>query len=160
MSLGASVHCPNRAKSGSIGHWEVQDQDDKGKRHRHSLLPSRGQPLMDTLEVPLRPRRKRRLPATRQHPRTINFEWPRKLHFRRGGKSRLRGIEVYYDFDWETVLGHDRSTFHNGKRLAELAQEDAHGKTPALLLTTRKDVQEKRTRTSCTLSSSSTSTAI
>ena len=100
---------------------------------------------MDTLEVPVKTTTEAPPPATRQHPRTINLEWPRKLRFRRGGKSRLCGIEVYYDFDWETVLGHDRSTFHNGKRLAELAQEDAHGKTPALLLTARKDVQEKRT---------------
>jgi hypothetical protein len=70
--------------------------------------------------------------------------WEEPLNYREGGPTFLHGIDVYYDFDWVTVVGHDRSQFRNGQCLAQLARENVpEGKTPALLLTARSDVPER-----------------
>ncbi len=70
-------------------------------------------------------------------------DWDTPLSYRRGGATFLDGIEVYFDFDWHTICGHDRPQFKNGQCLARLAQANCpDGKTAALLLTARHDVPE------------------
>jgi Shedu protein SduA, C-terminal len=69
------------------------------------------------------------------------LDWDLPLSHRVGSAVNLDGIDVYYDFDWSGLIGHNRSQFTNGQCLARVAR--AHcpaGKTPALVLTT-KDVQ-------------------
>jgi hypothetical protein len=74
---------------------------------------------------------------------TQGLEWDPPLSHRRGGATFLCGIDVYFDFDWFAVCGHDRAQFRNGQCLARLAQANCpDGKTPALLLTARDDVLE------------------
>ncbi|HJT91377.1 MAG TPA: Shedu anti-phage system protein SduA domain-containing protein [Mycobacterium sp.] len=71
-------------------------------------------------------------------------DWDRPLHYRRGGQVRLRGIDVYYDFQWRDFFHDERAQFKHGQCLAELAQKDCPpGKAPALLLTVRDDVPEQ-----------------
>jgi len=51
-------------------------------------------------------------------------------------------LDIYHDFEWRTVLGHDRAVFPNGQSLAGLvARECPEGKQATLLLTTRDDVE-------------------
>jgi hypothetical protein len=72
----------------------------------------------------------------------LAIEWDRPLQHRRGGKRRLGGLDIYYDFDWKEVFSHNRSVFPNGQSLAELvARECPDGKQPTLLLTTRDGVR-------------------
>jgi len=79
-----------------------------------------------------------------RHPNSINIPWPEDLHFRRGSPGFLHKIRVYYDFDWRSVFRHNRSQFRHGKSLAKLAERFCPpNKTPALLLTTRPDAEEK-----------------
>ncbi len=71
-------------------------------------------------------------------------EWEPPLSYRRGGASLLHGLEVYYDFDWPQVCGHDKPQFRNGQALARLARSECPpGKTAALLLTARADAEER-----------------
>lgn len=71
------------------------------------------------------------------------LDWDLPLRYRDGGAIFLNGIEVYFDFDWHTVCGHDRPQFKNGQCLARLAQANCpDGKTAALLLAARSDVPE------------------
>ncbi len=70
-------------------------------------------------------------------------DWQYPLAYRRGGHTFLNGIEIYFDFDWRAICGHDRPQFKNGQCLATLAQNNCpDGKTPALLLTAHDDVPE------------------
>jgi hypothetical protein len=65
------------------------------------------------------------------------------LHYRRGARQRLRGIDVFYDFPWKRHFRDRRVQFRNGQCLAEQVIEDCpRGKRPALLLTDRGDVEE------------------
>jgi Domain of unknown function (DUF4263) len=74
---------------------------------------------------------------------THGLEWEPPLQYRRGGYTYLDHIDVFYDFNWEAVCGHDRGQFRNGRCLALLARQNCpEGKTPTLLLTARDDVQE------------------
>lgn len=76
------------------------------------------------------------------------IKWPLQLYQRVAGKQRLAGIEVYYDFDWEGIIGHNRGEFKRGRRLALLVQSKCpEGKCPALLLTTSLTAQEGRVET-------------
>jgi hypothetical protein len=69
------------------------------------------------------------------------LDWEPTLQYRAGSAVNLDGIDVYYDFDWRQVVGHDRSQFVNGQCLARVARAHCpEGKTPALVLTTQ-DVQ-------------------
>jgi Domain of unknown function (DUF4263) len=69
--------------------------------------------------------------------------WDRPLRFRRGARERLRGIEVYYDFEWSEHFPDRRVQFRGGQNLADLViGECPDGKRPALLLTDRDDVQQ------------------
>ena len=64
-----------------------------------------------------------------------------KLHTFLGGE-RLACIRVYYDFDWEKIITHNRAVFRNGKCLAERVKRDCpEGKTPALILTTNDEAK-------------------
>jgi hypothetical protein len=73
-----------------------------------------------------------------------SLNWEPPLQYRSGGPTFLLGIDVYYDFDWVSICGHDRSQFPNGQCLARLARDNCPaGKTPALLLTARTDVPER-----------------
>lgn len=70
--------------------------------------------------------------------------WDRPLEHRRGGVTRLGGLEIYYDFDWRSVFRHDRAVFPRGQSLAQLVDSDCpEGKEPALLLTERTDVDAR-----------------
>jgi hypothetical protein len=70
-------------------------------------------------------------------------DWDPPLEHRKGGPSRLLGIDVYHDFRWTDLLPDERAQFRNGQCLARLAINDCPtGKRPALLLTTRSDVAE------------------
>lgn len=69
-------------------------------------------------------------------PRGLDWEPP--LQHRVGSAINLDGIDVYYDFDWSQVVGHNRSQFVNGLCLARVARGHCpEGKTPALVLTTK-----------------------
>ena len=66
--------------------------------------------------------------------------WPLDLHSFFGSPERLSGIRIYHDFLWEEVFDHRRKQFRNGQRLTELIRKECpKGKSPALLLTVRKD---------------------
>lgn len=69
--------------------------------------------------------------------------WRPQLSRRTGAKKLLAGLDVYHDFPWNSVIGHGKTTFTNGMDLAQRIRDDCpEGMTPALLLTTRDDVEE------------------
>ena len=69
--------------------------------------------------------------------------WQPQLSRRTGARKLLAGLDVYHDFPWNCVIGHGKTTFTNGMDLAERIRDDCpEGMTPALLLTTRDDVEE------------------
>ena len=84
-------------------------------------------------------------------PRTLDSilsTWQPQLSRGAGASKLLAGLDVYYDFAWRVVIGHGKMTFTNGKDLAERIKDDCpEGMTPALLLTTRDDVEEGQLRT-------------
>lgn len=62
--------------------------------------------------------------------------WHRPLKRTRGGRKRLLGLRVYYDFSWFDHFPDRRVQFKNGLALARLASEECPpGKRPCLLLT-------------------------
>ncbi len=66
------------------------------------------------------------------------------MHHRKGAPTNLGGIDVFCDFDWMAVVGNERTQFHNGQCLARrVLKECPEGLTPALLLTTRDEVEER-----------------
>lgn len=70
-------------------------------------------------------------------------EWTPRLTERFGSPKRLAGIQIFHDFRWTEVFGHERGQFRNGQYLAELVKEKCPPHLrPALLLTIRDDVQE------------------
>jgi hypothetical protein len=74
---------------------------------------------------------------------TDELDWDVELFLRRGGGVRLAGLRVYYEFKWLDVMPDRRMQFRNGQCLAERVREDCpEGKTPALLLTNREEVEE------------------
>ena len=85
------------------------------------------------------------------NPRTLESvlsTWRPPLRRRIGARKLLARLDVYYDFRWSEVIGHGRTAFTNGKDLAERIRDDCpEGMTPALLLTTREDVEEGHLRT-------------
>lgn len=69
------------------------------------------------------------------------IEWDRPLRTRRGANDRLRGLDIYFDFDWRTVFKHNRSVFPRGQSLAQLIRRECPpDKKPCLLLTEREEV--------------------
>jgi hypothetical protein len=71
----------------------------------------------------------------------LAWDWP--LQHRKGAEERLCGIDVFHEFDWLDVFSDERTQFKNGKCLARFVQEHCPaGKTPALLLTLRKDIKQ------------------
>lgn len=73
----------------------------------------------------------------------IKANWRPRLHERTGAPTLLGGLYVYYDFDWHSVIGHNRAAFHKGKDLAQEVKDGCpSGKTACLLLTIRDDVEE------------------
>jgi hypothetical protein len=69
--------------------------------------------------------------------------WQPRLRSRPGGQTRLGGIKLYYDFNWQEVFPNGRAQFRGGQSLARLVAQDCpDGLAPALLLTTRDDVEE------------------
>jgi hypothetical protein len=74
---------------------------------------------------------------------TDELEWDRPIRFRRGAPRLLRGIALFYDFQWSHYFTDNRTQFRNGKRLAEQVIKDCPDDlTPALLLTEREDAEE------------------
>jgi len=83
-------------------------------------------------------------PDVAQFPTTINLAWPLRLRFKRGSRTLLCGVDIYYDFQWSLVIGHQRGAFKNGKHLAKMARDDCpSAQHPVILLTTRDDVSER-----------------
>jgi hypothetical protein len=73
----------------------------------------------------------------------LGLEWDRPLRSRRGARQRLRGILVFYDFEWLEVFPDERTHFRHGQKLAEGVQQRCpEGLEPALLLTRRTDVEQ------------------
>lgn len=73
-----------------------------------------------------------------------DLEWELPLRKRRGSPKRLAGLDVYYDFEWLDYFRDERAQFQNGMCLArQIRNACPRGKTPALLLTTRDDVEER-----------------
>ena len=69
---------------------------------------------------------------------TLDLEWDVQLSHRRGSKTRLAGIDVYYEFKWRDLFPSERAQFKNGQCLAEFVRDNCPaGKRPALLLTVR-----------------------
>lgn len=67
-------------------------------------------------------------------------QWPNVLYRREGSPIRTDGIPIYYDFDWHTEFGHDRSTFQNGTAICQTVSSLCpSGRRPAILLTVRED---------------------
>lgn len=84
------------------------------------------------------PLRVRRAVAMREQ-----LGWDRPLMFRRGARERLRGVELYFDFEWSEHFPDRRAQFRGGQNLADLVIRDCpDGKRPALLLTDRDDVEQ------------------
>lgn len=72
-------------------------------------------------------------------------DWPVRLS-QRSSTVRLDGIEVFYDFDWREVIGHDRSAFRNGQALTRyVTSECPEHLTPTLVLTCLDDQQPRST---------------
>lgn len=60
-----------------------------------------------------------------------------------GAAKRLDGIDVFHDFEWLDEFPDERTPFVNGQCLAKRVRDHCpQGKTPALLLTVRDDVDE------------------
>jgi hypothetical protein len=48
------------------------------------------------------------------------LDWDRALRFRRGAQQRLRGIEVYYDLNWNEHSPDRRVQFRGGQDFADV----------------------------------------
>ena len=71
------------------------------------------------------------------------IDWSIPLRYRRGSPQRLRGLDVFYDFDWNSYFPDRRAQFRNGLCLAKrIIEECPAEKRPALLLTKLDDVEE------------------
>ena len=71
--------------------------------------------------------------------------WEPQMMWRRGARKLLAGLDVYHDFPWRKVIGHEKTMFRNGKDLAERVRDGCpDGMTPRLLLTTQDDVEDGR----------------
>lgn len=74
-------------------------------------------------------------------------EWETPLK-RKIGKARLSGLDVWYDFDWVAVFGHDRATFRHGQSLTSVVREWCPAdKIPCLLLTANDDAEQRAIHT-------------
>lgn len=74
---------------------------------------------------------------------SLELEWDHPLNYRKGGYTRLDDLDVFYEFNWYEILGHDTAQFTHGQCLAQFVRESCpEGKTPILLLTGRDDVHE------------------
>jgi len=79
---------------------------------------------------------------------SLDIEWERPLQHRRGGPTRLDGLDVYFDFDWLSVFPDRRMHFRNGQVLAKRVRgATPEGKRPVMLLTTIEDVEERAIET-------------
>jgi len=65
----------------------------------------------------------------RQHPESIDIDWPSPLRQRTGLPQLMDGIDIYFDFDWEKVNGHAHAKIRNGKGLAQRARSEASAET-------------------------------
>ena len=73
----------------------------------------------------------------------IKASWRPRLREKIGAPTLLGGLDVYYDFDWHSVIGHNRAAFRKGKNLAQQVKDGCPSdKIPCLLLTTRDDVEK------------------
>jgi Shedu protein SduA, C-terminal len=74
---------------------------------------------------------------------TLDLDWDVPLEHRKGGETRLCGIDVYHEFEWLDIFPDVRTQFKNGQCLAQFVQEKCpEGKTPALLLTLRDGLKQ------------------
>lgn len=71
-------------------------------------------------------------------------DWPNPLS-QRTALVRLDGVEVYYDFDWTDVFGHNQSAFPNGQALACLVRRECPESLIPTLLLTCLEGEERRT---------------
>ncbi len=70
------------------------------------------------------------------------IQWERPLTQRRSAQQRLAGIDVFHDFDWREVFGHNKGAFRNGQSLSGMVRRECpDGKRPTLILTTLPSAQ-------------------
>lgn len=73
-----------------------------------------------------------------------DFGWSVGLSHRKGAPSNLEGIDVFFDFAWDEVVGHPQTQFPFGQCLARRVKEECPDDlTPALLLTDLDEAEEK-----------------
>jgi len=62
---------------------------------------------------------------------------------RKGSETRLSGLDVWYDFDWNTVFKHNVAAFPNGQSLTSAVRRRCpDDKVPCLLLTENDDAEQ------------------
>ena len=73
--------------------------------------------------------------------------WDKPLK-RKHSSTRLSGLDVWYDFGWKTVFGHNVAAFPHGQSLTSaIRRRCPTGKTPCLLLTQKDDADQGTTQT-------------
>lgn len=78
-------------------------------------------------------------------PFSLPIVWPQPTQLRYGAPAMLRGVPIFYDFDWRQQFGHIKSVFPNCKSIArKISAMTPAGKGPILLLTNRADVTHYR----------------
>lgn len=74
----------------------------------------------------------------------LSLPWPTPLQHCNGAPSNLEGIDVFFDFNWISVVGHPQVQFPFGQCLARrVVEECPQDLKPALLLTTWEDAEER-----------------
>lgn len=69
----------------------------------------------------------------------ITWELPLR---RKASRTRLSGLDVWYDFDWKAVFKHNVAAFPNGQSLTSaVARHCPAGKIPCVLLTAKGDAK-------------------
>ncbi len=77
---------------------------------------------------------------TNEMPLPIDWNTPLK---RKGSKTRLSGVDVWYDFDWKTMFSHNVAAFPNGQSLTSAVRRRCPAdKIPCLLLTKNDDAKQ------------------
>jgi hypothetical protein len=63
--------------------------------------------------------------------------WERPLSQRPSAERRLAGIDVFHDFVWPEIFGHNLGAFPHGQSLSQMVRRECpDGKRPTLVLTT------------------------
>lgn len=75
----------------------------------------------------------------------VDWDTPLK---RKASKTRLSGLDVWYDFDWKAVFRHNVAAFPHGQSLTSaIRRRCPTDKIPCLLLTQNDDTDQGTTQT-------------